>query len=306
LNIQGVEVANPTFFPGVPSAANLPPSAITTTTVPAPRADTPLTHQSTVGFDYAVSPRVTVSADFVHLLGLNFQMIRNVNAPLPLDQTGGRRVCPFGEMLRANGLPDCFQMQMQHDMRNRIHLNALTMRLERRFANRWGFLLGYTLGSVKTFSTGTFGSVPTDSNDPLKPLDFGPSDNDVRHRLTGNLIYELPFGINVAAIVTANSAAPYNHTTGRDDNLDFVLNDRPAGVRFNSLRGDSFFNTDLRLSKKFLLERRWTAELMWEMFNLFNTANLGDFNGNERASTFRQPRAALPPFQAQLGARFSF
>ena len=49
------------------------------------------------------------------------------------------RVCPFGEALRANGLPECFQMQMQHDMSNRIHLNALTMRLERRFADRFEF-----------------------------------------------------------------------------------------------------------------------------------------------------------------------
>ena len=47
-------------------------------------------------------------------------------------------------------------------------------------------------------------------------------------------------------------------------------------------------------------------ELMWEMFNLFNTVNLADFNGNERASTFRQPRAVLPPFQAQLGLRLTF
>jgi hypothetical protein len=306
LNIQGVELANPTFFPAVPTTANLPPSAITTTTVPAPRADTPFTHQTSVGFEYAVSPRLTVSADFVHMLGLNFQMIRNVNAPLPLDQTGGRRLCPFGEVLRANGLPDCFQMQMQHDMSNRIHLNALTMRLERRFADRVGFLLGYTLGDVKTWSTGTFGTVPTDSNDKFSPLDFGPSDNDVRHRLTGNLIYELPFRINVAGIVTANSAAPYNHTTGRDDNLDFVLNDRPAGVRFNSLRGDPFFNIDLRLSKRFSLGHTRNVELMWEMFNVLNTVRLADFNGNEQASTFRQARAALPPFQAQLGVRFTF
>jgi hypothetical protein len=306
LNIQGVELANPTFFPAVPNAATLPSSAITTTSVPSPLAQTPYTQQSSVGFEYALSPRLTVSADFVHLLGLNFQMIRNVNAPLPLDQTGGTRVCPFGPVLRANGLPDCFQMQMQHDMSNRIHLNALTMRVERRFSDRLGFLLGYTLGNVETWSTGLFGTVPTDSNEKFKPLDFGPSDNDVRHRLTGNVMYELPFRINVAAIVTANSAAPYNHTTGRDDNLDFVLNDRPAGVRFNALRGDGYFNTDLRVSRRIFIDRTRNVELMGEVFNVFNNVNLADFNGNERAATFRQARAALPPLQAQLGVRFTF
>jgi len=106
--------------------------------------------------------------------------------------------------------------------------------------------------------------------------------------------------------VTANSAAPYNHTTGRDDNLDFVTNDRPPGVRFNDLRADSFFATDLRLTKKFFLRETKNVELMWEMFNLFNTANLADYNGNERATTFRQARSALSPFQAQLGVRFAF
>ena len=306
LNIQGVELANPTFFPATANAASLPASAITTSTVPAPRAQTPLTQQSSVGFDYAFSPRLTVSADFVHMLGLNFQMIRNVNAPRPLAETGGRRVCPFGDLLRARGLPDCFQMQMQHDMSNRIHLNALTMRLERRFTDRLGFLVGYTIGNVKTWSTGLFGTVPTDSNDLFRALDYGPSDNDIRHRLTSNVVYELPFRFNVAAIVTANSAAPYNRTTGRDDNLDFVNNDRPAGVPFNSLRGAPFFNADLRLTRKFLLERTRTVEVFWEMFNLFNRANLADFNGNERASTYGQARAVLPPFQAQIGLRFAF
>ena len=112
--------------------------------------------------------------------------------------------------------------------------------------------------------------------------------------------------INVGAIVTANSAAPYNYTTGRDDNLDFNTNDRPAGVRFNSLRGRPFFETDLRVTKKFFLDEVKSVEVLWEMFNVFNTENLADFNGNERASTFRQARSALPPFQGQFGLRFTF
>ena len=306
LNIQSVEVANPGFFPAVPNAGNLPASSISLSTVPSPSGNTPYTQQSSAGFEHAVSPDIAVSADFIHLLGLNFQMIRNVNAPLPLAQTGGTRVCPFGDALRAKGYGECFQMQVQNDQSNRIHLNALALRLERRFSNRLGFLLGYTLGSVKTWSTGTFGNVPIESYNIFRDLDFGPSDNDVRRRFTGNVVYQLPFGINAGAIVTANSAAPYNHTTGRDDNLDFVSNDRPAGVRFNALRGDSLFSTDLRLTKKFFLDEVKNVEVMWEMFNVFNTANLTDYNGNGLASTFRQPRAALPPFQAQLGVRLTF
>lgn len=306
LNIQSVEVANPSFFPHVPDASSLPAAAVSVGSVPAPKADTPYTQQSSVGLQYALSPGIAVSADFVHLLGLNFQMIRNVNAPLPLSVTGGTRACPFGEALRAQGFPECFQMEMQHDQSNRIHLNALALKVERRFSGRIGFILGYTLGSVKTWSTGTFGTVPTDAYDKFRDLDFGPSDNDVRHRFTGNLVYQLPFGFNAGAIVTANSGAPYNHTTGRDDNLDFVNNDRPPGVRFNSLRGAPLFLTDLRLTKKFSLGETRNVEVLWEMFNVFNRASLSDYNGNERAATFRQARSALPPFQGQLGVRLTF
>jgi hypothetical protein len=306
LNIQSVEVASPTFFPQTPNAASLPSAAISVSTVPSPTGDTPYTQQSNVGFAFAVSPNLAVSADFTHMLGLNFQMIRNVNAPLPLAQTGGARVCPFGEALRAKGVPECIQMQIQNDQSDRIHLNALSLRLQRRFSRRLGFDVGYTLGKVKSWSTGTFGNLPTDAYNKFKDLDFGPYDNDVRHRLTTNVIYQLPYDFNVSAMITANSAAPYNQTTGVDDNLDFVINDRPQGVRFNSLRGSSFFTTDLRLMKKFQFNETRNVELIWEMFNLFNTANLADYNGNQRAATFRQARAALPPFQAQFGLRFAF
>ena len=80
--------------------------------------------------------------------------------------------------------------------------------------------------------------------------DFGPTSNDVRHRLVANVIYELPWGIQVGAIVTANSAPPYNVTLGTDANRDGDNNDRPAGDGYNAGRGDPFFQADLRLSKR--------------------------------------------------------
>ncbi len=128
----------------------------------------------------------------------------------------------------------------------------------------------------------------------------------MRHRFTANVIYTLPYEFNVSSIVTANSAPPYDHTTGRDDNLDFIRNDRPAGVRYNALRGDRYFQMDLRLSKKFSFDDTRKVEILWEMFNILNTANLSNFNGNEQSSTFRKARAVLTPFQAQLGLKLLF
>ena len=299
-------MTNPDFFPNIPAAAGLPATTTSVTAVPAPSADTPYAQHASAGFGYEVSPDVAFSADFTHILGLNFQMIYNANAPLPLETTRGERVCPMAELLAARGAGACTQMRMSQDQSNRLHVNTATLRLERRFADGYGFLIGYTVGQSKQWSEGAFGSSPSNAYDRFNELDFGPTANDVRHRFTGHLMYELPFEVQFATIATANSAPPYNHTTGLDDNLDFVRNDRPAGVGFNSLRGEPFFQADLRLSKRITIDENRDVEVLWEMFNLFNRANLSNFNGNARSSTFRQARTALSPFQAQFGIKFRF
>ena len=110
--------------------------------------------------------------------------------------------------------------------------------------------------------------------------------------------------------MTANSAPPYNITLGTDANRDGDNFDRPEGVDYNEGRGDSFFQTDLRLSKKVTFGR-FTGEVLWEMFNLFNTVNFNNYNGNMssapgvtatgRPTGFGQPRQAFDPFQAPAG-----
>jgi hypothetical protein len=58
------------------------------------------------------------------------------------------------------------------------------------------------------------------------------------------------FGTRVNLNGNAQSAVPYNITTGRDDNLDGVVNDRPAGVGRNAGRGEPRFDMSLRLSRQ--------------------------------------------------------
>ena len=303
LNIERVEVANPTFFPAVPDASGLPVNAVSSSTVPSPAAHTPHSQQFNVGLQYAIDSDMAFFADYTHLLVLHQTMRRNVNAPA----AGG--VCPFGSMLVARGFPECFRMMLSHDMSGRGNIDMLTLRLDRRFNRRLGFLIGYTLGSAEQFDrSGFLGIEPADPYDIFRPIDFGPMDNDVRHRITANAIVRLPYGISASTIVTANSAAPYNHVINFSDANDdgFALNDRPEGVGFNSLRGDAHFNTDLRFTKNFVLDEAKSVEVLWEMFNLFNTANLVNYQGVESSSTFGQARGALDPFQAQFGLKFLF
>lgn len=78
--------------------------------------------------------------------------------------------------------------------------------------------------------------------------------------------------------------------------------------------GDNFHSLDLRLSRTFVWEKRWSLTLLAEVFNAYNAANLSGHSGNLAASdTFGQPDARFSqvfgsggPRAFQLAARVSF
>jgi hypothetical protein len=249
----------------------------------------------TVGGTRQLGNAYALSFDYVYMRGEHFPLTRNVNA---------RRADGTFPIV-ASGL-----RLLLYDDSSPIRIHQAQVRLQKRFANRLGFLVGYTLGSAKSIAdTGT----PSDKYNLM--ADWGPTSNDVRHRFVSNAIYELPFGIQIGGIVTANSAPPYNITTGTDVNRDGDNNDRPSGVGFNAGRGDSYFQTDMRLSKKFNFGRA-QGEVLWEMFNLFNTVNFNNYQGNQSSQPgltatgiptgFGRPRQAFDAFQGQLGFKLTF
>jgi hypothetical protein len=291
---SGARLAN-SFFPNLPTFT-LPESLGSSFRIASPDARSPYTHQTTAGMTRQLGNSYALSFDYVYMRGEHFPLTQNVNArradgTFPLLASGARLLL--------------------YDDEAPIRIHQAQLRLEKRFSNRVGFLVGYTLGSAKTIADN---GTPSNKYDLM--ADWGPSANDVRHRFVGNLITELPYGIQLGTIVTANTAPPYNITTGTDVNLDGDNNDRPAGVGFNAGRGDRYFQTDMRMSKKFRFGKTANAEVLWEMFNLFNTVNFNNYQGN-RASTpgltatgiptgFGQPRQAFDAFQGQLGVKFTF
>ncbi|MCA1586483.1 MAG: hypothetical protein LC791_17495, partial [Acidobacteria bacterium] len=294
---SGARIPND-FFPNLPTIA-FPASVGSSFRIASPDAESPYTHQMTTGATRQLGRDYAVSFDYVYMRGEHFPLTFNVNA----RQADGKFP------LLASGL----RLLLYEDV-SLIRIHQAQIRLQKRFAGRLGFLVGYTLGSAKSIAEGQpLVGTPSDKYDVM--ADWGPTANDVRHRFVSNVIYELPFGIQVGGIVSANSAPPYNIYLGADANRDGDNNDRPAGVAFNSARGDAFFQTDVRTSKKFKIGRA-EAEVLWEMFNLFNTVNFNNFQGNQSAAAgvtstgiptgFGRPRQAFDPFQAQFGLKFIF
>lgn len=77
----------------------------------------------------------------------------------------------------------------------------------------------------------------------------------------------------VGTIVSLRSGAPVTVNAGFDFNNDVVLTDRPLGVPRNALWSHANYDVDLRLARTVRLGGRRSVELMFDMFNVFNTAN---------------------------------
>ena len=108
----------------------------------------------------------------------------------------------------------------------------------------------YQYANTRNFADSTL-SLPSDSTNP--DADWGPSADDIRHRLYVMANFPLPYNVRVGLNMRVLSARPYNITTGVDDNGDAVFNDRPEGVSRNSDRGAQQITADLRLTKSFNL-----------------------------------------------------
>jgi hypothetical protein len=83
--------------------------------------------------------------------------------------------------------------------------------------------------------------------------------NDQRHRFQGTFSIRPPkigsFSING----NANTGRSYSITSGRDDNFDQLINDRPFGVKRNSLRGPGMYTVNLNYTSPPINFRRRKA-----------------------------------------------
>jgi len=160
-------------------------------------------------------------------------------------------------------------------------------------ASRWGAQISYTLA---------WAEATVDAGQPFEGLSFARpedfvrrrSDFDERHRVTANWIIGLPFDVRFSGLLTLGSGTPYNVfiggdpcTTGNRDCLGG--NDFPEGKNRNSgdpykqvfagIKAWAFRNMDLRIEKGFNTIRGQRIAVIGEVFNVFNFANFGCYDG---------------------------
>lgn len=189
----------------------------------------PTLAQGSLGVERSFGERARVNAAYVYRRGTEQLRARATNLP---GADGTRPDAAYGNITVV-------------DSTGGLSSHAVNVGGNVRFDRPRLFLAGnYTLGRFRDDGNGPL-SLPADS---VHPDEWGPSRSDVRHRLGlfGNV--ELPWSLRLGVNLRAESAAPYNITTGTDDNGDTIFTDRPAGVARNAARGDEVIDLGLRLS----------------------------------------------------------
>jgi hypothetical protein len=216
--------------------------------------------------------------------------------------------------------------------------------------------MGWGIQSGGTDASSGFRNYPHNALNLWDPRDFGPTPNDERHHITLSGMVQLPWGFQISPIVQYGSARPYDLRSGFDvldqgsgysrpvivpnsDAKNYTFFNPKNGstqalidsqvavyncllaktchqVGYDTLRGDAFFQMDMRVAKNFRLREGWNLQLIFQTFNLTNKTNYGnDFHNTNTSSAFLKPEGYINPrgagviprsFEGEFGARFTF
>jgi hypothetical protein len=256
------------------------------------RMQNPMVQQMNVGIQRQFGRDFVLRADYLHNYGTHFIIGRTIGQV-------------FNPVV---GGPDLVK-NIESSVKTKY--DGLLVSFEKRLSHRSQFRASYTLSKAFNYANDDqipFSNGPIDSNN--LQLEYGPTPNDQRHRFTFAGVFDLPYGVRLAPIVTVASGVPMDimvpdgsqrvpqlqrnaggrlfHNAGELNTFIKQINaaggfgGQPLPLVSDSARfSDTFSSFDLRLSKLFKIGERVRIEPIAEVFNLFNITNvLGVSNVN--------------------------
>jgi hypothetical protein len=307
---RDIVISNPgfpdPFLGGIPLAGQ-PPSIV--------RAHhdivMPFTRRASVGVDRTLTPWARLRATYSHQIGRNLFRSRDLNAPI-------NGVRPDPSLRNITLLESTARSQNES-----LELNVMLNLRPRRFSAN----VGYTLGEAWNETDGAL-SLPPDSYDLSQ--EWGPSRQDVRHRLFASMNTDVKAGFRLNMNVRAQSASRYNITTGLDENRDGQTNERPIGLGRNAGRGEPTANVDMGLVWERSVGQRarlnaqrggappaaggnnraaegvFRFEIFARASNVLNLVNAQNFSGVVTSPFFGRATSAAAPRRLVLGMRAFF
>ncbi len=275
-----------------------------------PNLRSPWTEQGSVGYLVSVTRDLTVAADYVYNRGRNLIRRVDTNSPASIEPGLVRSVAAADATRPLVPVAGGLRLIEADESSGRSRFDGLYLQARQRISHGMAVDVAYTLARIEN-NTDDINFRPVDSRRPDREL--GPSLNDRRHVLAVNGLIRVPRAVDVVPVLFLSSGQPLNVTTGRDDNGDTIVNDRPAGVGRNSERTPGFAQFDLGLVRRFAVARV-SIEARAEIFNVFNRTNVSGFfnygasgvRPDEQGTLAFQPTQAGPARQFQFTARMRF
>jgi hypothetical protein len=304
------------------------PGSLDIATVRAPLRDLSQvpSFQSGIGIEHDFPHHWHAQANFYSGESWGQLRSRNINAPLITDQTP---LTLAGALAATRPLAPNENI---FDFESTGHLSGkvLFLGLDQHSYKRFAFFLGYLNFNFTTDAPNNAGfaqSAYSNKGEAAAP------DWQARQRLFFFGNYNLPEKISLSAQMDAQSGAPYNVTTGTDNNGDGVFNDRPSyastpgpdayATHFGLLTPDTFngnlprnigtmpslIHLDTNLSRAFKIGKTDTARTLTlnaRAANVLNHTNATAVSTIVSSPNFSQPVAAESARRLELGARFAF
>ncbi len=253
----------------------------------------PYTIQYGLGAERQLYKSTTLAVNYVESRGVGLFRSRDINAPLPPFYLS--RPDPAMERVR--------QIESSALSRSR----SLEVLFRGNITHYFNSTIQYTTGRAYNDTSG-MNAMPADNYDLSG--EWSRADFDQRHRfnLLGTFKVGELFKLGISS--SLNSGRPYSLTRGRDINNDGNANDRPPGVRRNSLQGPGATTLDIRLSRDVKLtakkESAPTISLALNVFNVLNHVSYTGYVGNLSSPFFGLPVSARPARRMQIALRFEF
>jgi len=321
-----------------------------------PNSRTPYSEQGSLEIDREIGKGLTISTGYLVVSAHKQVRAEDLNIPCPVGTTNvirnsnnvivGCQGAPAGKDVFPGTVPYNAGLVYFTDNTGNSVFHGLTLQASERAGKHLQFRANYTFS--KTLDDGTFTTFVSTPQDLYKrSLERANSNQDLRHRFVANLVASGPERgilrhLELSSIITAQSGRPFTLYVGFDANHDTnPVTDRVGNASRNTYFGDKLVSADLRLSRYFQLRERMRLQLIAEVFNMFNRANVDEVTSvygaanfcsavpthyKDAASTaiqlgqvacpaggppfpnplFGDPRTVFNPRQFQFAAKFSF
>ncbi|HEY3174227.1 MAG TPA: carboxypeptidase regulatory-like domain-containing protein [Candidatus Polarisedimenticolia bacterium] len=283
--------------------------------------DTPYTAQYSLGVEHAVGEHGSWSAGVTRALGYHQVLLRDLNPVIDTD--------PFGIPIHSD--PNVGSIAAI-TTEGRSWYTGLDLAWRWRGEHAW-WTAAYTWSKAIDMAPDPLKggiSLPPDSDHMSE--ERARSDSDRRHNFVLSGAVPLGWlGLRASGVIHIASGIPFNVTTGRDENVDGLSNDRPPGVGRNSgartdldtinklrveeglpeidsLREPGFSQVDFRVTRPFAFKgEKGTAEVFVQVFNVLDRFNPGTLDGAVTSRRFGEPfNQAGPPRILEMGLKMAF